>query len=272
MTKLQPLVSIVMPAYNAEQYIEEAIESVLRQSYENWELIIVNDGSTDSTEQIIHFYNDQRIITLCQKNTGVSAARNFGMENAKGDFLTFLDADDALTPDSVKLRIDCFTQNSDVDLVHGIASIRNENLTIEHRISEPFKYDGLLDLVLKLDNRLFFNPSYMIRTNNLKDIKFKVGMTHCEDILFLFSLLHQGLSYCSVAQKVYLYRVSDSSAMSNIDAMILGYLELLNSISAKNISYVRTVRVRLKIIRIVLSWSIKSKNLKNIKIIFKAIL
>ncbi len=272
MPNTQPLVSIIIPAYNAEKYIQEAIDSVLEQSYQNWELIIINDGSTDTTEKIIYSYADERIKYHYQKNAGVSAARNSGMALARGGFLTFLDADDALTRDSIGLRVNYFVENSDVDLVHGIASIRNENLKIEHRTSEPFKYDQLLDLVLKLDNRLFFNPSYMIRYDKIANLKFKVGMTHCEDILFLFSLLYQGCSYDSVSQRVYLYRVSGSSAMSNIDAMIKGYLELLASIKEKKISYFRTTRMRLKIIRIVLSWSIRSGNLKNLTNIYKAIM
>ncbi len=271
MTNAQPLVSIIMPAYNAEMYIQEAIDSVLGQNYKNWELIIINDGSTDLTEKFIHKYNDERIKYYYQKNAGVSVARNIGMVHAKGEFLTFLDADDALTEISIALRVECFCNNEDTDLVHGIASIRTENLEIEQRASEPFKYSKLLDLVLKLDNRLFFNPSYMIRASKIANLKFKVGMTHCEDILFLFSLLHQGCRYNSVSHRVYLYRVSGTSAMSNIDAMIKGYLELLASIKSKKISYVRTIRMRLKIIRIVLSWSIRSGNLSNLRNIYKAI-
>lgn len=94
---LEPLVSIVMPAYNASKFISESIESVLKQTYKNWELIIVNDCSKDNTEEIIKFYsnNDSRIKYYNQKtNLGISEARNKAIIEAKGEYIAFLDSDD----------------------------------------------------------------------------------------------------------------------------------------------------------------------------------
>lgn len=95
-------VSIIIPAYNVEKYIERTLRSCVNQSYEDVEIVIINDGSTDKTEEIINQFNDPRIKKLCQVNKGVSAARNFGLEMATGDFCVFLDGDDWLENDAVR--------------------------------------------------------------------------------------------------------------------------------------------------------------------------
>ena len=92
-TESSPLITTIIPAYNVEEYVINAIQSVLDQSYKNVELIIVNDGSTDNTEQIIK-ENYPSINLITQKNKGLSGARNTGIENSKGEYIAFLDADD----------------------------------------------------------------------------------------------------------------------------------------------------------------------------------
>ena len=91
-----PLVSVLMPAYDAEQFIAEAIESVLAQRYQEWEMIIVNDGSTDGTEGIITRYSDPRIKLISQENAGEASARNTALKHINGEYVAFLDADDFL--------------------------------------------------------------------------------------------------------------------------------------------------------------------------------
>ena len=109
---IDDLVSIIMPAYNAEKYIEEAIQSVLKQTYTNWELIIVNDCSTDKTEQIIKKYQEQdQRIRLCSltKNQGVANARNTAIKNAVGRYLAFLDSDDIWLQEKLEKQINFMT-------------------------------------------------------------------------------------------------------------------------------------------------------------------
>jgi glycosyltransferase involved in cell wall biosynthesis len=100
--KSTPLCSIVIPAFNAEAYISEAIQSVLAQSFSNWELIVIDDGSRDGTVQIIRKFKDQRIRLVRQENAGAGAARNRGIEESCGSIICFLDADDRLCPDALK--------------------------------------------------------------------------------------------------------------------------------------------------------------------------
>ena len=100
---MQPVkVSVIMPAYNRETYIRESIDSVLAQSFTDFELIVVDDGSTDTTAAIVESYTDSRIRLICQPNGGVSVARNTGLEASQGQFITFLDSDDLYYPDFLK--------------------------------------------------------------------------------------------------------------------------------------------------------------------------
>jgi len=100
-----PLVSIVMPAYNASRFVEQAVRSVLGQSYENIELIVVDDGSTDDTVNKIGRINDSRLRVISQLNQGACVARNRGLQESKGEFIKFLDADDVLYPDAISLQV-----------------------------------------------------------------------------------------------------------------------------------------------------------------------
>src|SRR5437868_2983730 len=101
-----PLVSIIMPAYNAGKYIAEAIQSVRAQTHKNWELLICDDGSTDGTVAIISSFKEPRIRFFTQPHAGVSAARNLAMGNMLGDYFCFLDADDVLPPNSLTARLE----------------------------------------------------------------------------------------------------------------------------------------------------------------------
>lgn len=96
-------VSIIIPVYNLQYYVGMALQSCIGQSYENMEIIVVNDGSTDCSECVVRsFMNDKRIVLCNQANSGVSAARNRGIELATGDYITFLDGDDTLAPDTIE--------------------------------------------------------------------------------------------------------------------------------------------------------------------------
>ncbi|MGM9816084.1 MAG: glycosyltransferase family 2 protein [Lepagella sp.] len=101
------MVSIIVPAYNAEQYLEQTISSILSQSETDWELLLIDDGSSDSTPDLCRKYaaDDPRIQVYHQANAGPSAARNFGISLAQGEYLTFLDADDILHPDFLKVTL-----------------------------------------------------------------------------------------------------------------------------------------------------------------------
>lgn len=101
-----PLISLVIPVYNAEKYLKQTIESALNQSYENFEINAVDDGSTDQSFSILQGFADPRLRLFRKKNGGVSSARNAGIREAKGEYICFLDTDDVLAPDYMQHMYD----------------------------------------------------------------------------------------------------------------------------------------------------------------------
>lgn len=112
----QPEVSVIIPTYNCEKYIVEAVGSVLKQTYQDFEVIVVDDGSTDNTKNVLTPYSD-RITYIYQANAGPAAARNVGIINSKGKYIAFLDADDVWNEKKLQIQVDCFKKDPRIDLV-----------------------------------------------------------------------------------------------------------------------------------------------------------
>lgn len=116
-----PIVSVILCTFNRSGLLPRAIESVLSQTYSDWELIIVNDGSTDATETIIEQYaaDDQRIVPINQTNQGLARSRNNAMERATGTYFALIDDDDEYLPAHLEKRVEYFNDNPDVDVIWG---------------------------------------------------------------------------------------------------------------------------------------------------------
>lgn len=113
------IVSIIMPAFNSSKTIRDSINSVISQTYQNWELLVINDCSSDNTAEIVSEYADGRIKLIDKKkNEGVALARNSGLDLAGGDYVAFLDSDDRWLPNKLELQLDLIKKN-DVDVVFG---------------------------------------------------------------------------------------------------------------------------------------------------------
>ena len=263
MNNSSPLVSIITPVYNAQKYIAQAINSVLSQTYKNWELIIINDGSSDNTEDIIKSFEDSRIKLITQLNGGVSRARNRGLEVAKGEYITFLDADDILPIESIELRTQYLEKNRDIDLVDGVVSIRDEAMQKERRVYRPYYRGRLLKRLLRLDSRVFLGICYFFRASLVEDLRFRSDITHCEDIIFYIELASKhNIEYGFISDEIYWYRKVEKSAMSDIDGLERGYLFLLNYL--QDISIRQKIYLRYKVARILfLSWWFDAKNHKR---------
>ncbi|RYX82911.1 glycosyltransferase family 2 protein, partial [bacterium] len=119
MTFDKPFVSIIIPVYNAALFLAETITSTLKQSYRNFEIILIDDGSSDNSYNIAKQFNDPKITVVKQANKGASAARNHGISLATGDYIQFLDADDFLHPQKIEQQIDTLKNYSDLHLIGG---------------------------------------------------------------------------------------------------------------------------------------------------------
>lgn len=123
----KPEVSIIIPAYNAGRWLTDAVNSVLAQTFTDWELIVVNDGSTDGTRKVLTTFHDPRIQVLDQANAGVSAARNAGIAAARGNYIGFLDADDAMSQENLRQKV-ALLRKTGVDWVFGDMALCSERL------------------------------------------------------------------------------------------------------------------------------------------------
>lgn len=125
----EPLVSVIMPLYNAEKYVGAAIESVTNQSYTNWELIIVNDGSTDNSLEVAKKFENEKIKVFSQENKGASAARNYGYSLSKGEYIKFFDADDLISSEMISSQVELALANPNAIISAKWGRFYNDDLT-----------------------------------------------------------------------------------------------------------------------------------------------
>lgn len=130
---MNPLVSVIMPLYNAAPFVEEAVLSVLNQSYTNLELIVVNDGSTDNSMEVLGRIHDPRLRVISQINQGAQVARNRGISESRGEYLKFLDADDVLYPEALATQVEQMADLADNESVFGDFDILDEKGCVIHQ-------------------------------------------------------------------------------------------------------------------------------------------
>lgn len=210
-TRHAPLVSIVMPAFNAEAYIESAIRSVQKQSYENWELLVIDDGSTDATARIVEpiAAQEERISLLKSGTKGVSGARNTGVRAAKGQLVGFLDADDLMHPMSIEARVRALLSSPDAELVHSHVVFIDEqgrNLEFETGIKRPITFMDMFE------NAAHIN-TWMARAELFRRFGFPEERSHGEDWIVLARILRSGVTSLYVPAGFSAYRVHASSAV-----------------------------------------------------------
>ncbi len=155
LTNFKPLVSVIIPTFNYGRYLSRAIESVLAQTYTNIEIIVVDDGSTDDTKEIVHKYNDPMISYIRHEhNYGLSIARNSGIKIAKGDYLAFLDSDDFWLPEKLHLQMEIFRDSpASLGLVYTAADVFDECTGKISKMPAP-SYRGQVLSSLLFENRL----------------------------------------------------------------------------------------------------------------------
>ena len=227
------MVSIIMPAYNSEEYIHTAISSVISQTYENWELIIINDGSTDNTQKRIDHFEDKRIKSVSQPNNGVSAARNTGLSLMKGKYFCLLDSDDRMPPNSLESRVKIFSDNPSVEFVDGSVEFFDKEFRNRLKKWMPVYRGNPLGELLLLSGKVFFGSTWMIKRIKNKKYSFNQNLRHSEDLLFYINLVSEDSIYDYTEDVILHYRTGHMSAMKSIQGLESGYYrvykELLDS-------------------------------------------
>ena len=213
MSKNEALVSIVMPAYNCEKYVVEAINSILAQTYRNWELLVLDDGSKDNTLRIIEEFSqkDSRIKALPNgKNMGVSATRNRGIELASGEWIAFLDSDDMWKPEKLEKQFEIVEKEAAEFLFTGSSYINEEG--------EPYK--GIFEVPEKITYKKLRNQnviscsSVLVKKKYFEHIKMEKDEMH-EDYAVWLRILKLGVTAFGVNEPLLIYRISRNSKSGN---------------------------------------------------------
>ena len=214
-----PEVSIIVPVYNKGQYLQECIDSICKQSYQNFELILIDDGSTDNSGNICDKAadSDNRIIVFHTENKGVGAARNLGINKAKGEYIMFVDADDMLDCRCLQIMVD--NMEPDVDMVvSGYYELCNHNIEKHIVLSEAgvYKREEYLKEFLKNGMHCYYNgPCAKLIRNNFKqyNVKYENHEILWEDFIFSVRLLRNINKIKIIDEKLYMYRIDVESSL-----------------------------------------------------------
>lgn len=217
------MVSIIVPVYNVEKYLDQCISSVLSQTYQNWELLLIDDGSTDNSKEICDQYSkkDSRIKAIHKVNGGVSSARNLGLENAQGEYLMFLDSDDFWLYDNVlQLLVDkALSENLDV--------VRGEYVRVNES-GDKLPTDSSKDKILKdtytsfemvkyIINGEFFSFLFLFKTRLVTQFAFDTSLAFEEDMYFLIQIFCSDLRTGYLPFSFYAYRQLGCSASKRVN-------------------------------------------------------
>jgi len=218
------LISIITPAYNSEKYIKDCIESVINQTYTNWEMIIVNDCSNDQTLSIIHDYVkiDSRIKVITNiKNQGVANSRNTAVLNSKGRYISFLDADDIWYPKKLKTQIN-FMKRNDIAFSFASYELIDQN---GKKINKIFKVPYQVSYSDYLKNTIIGCLTVMIDRKKIKDVR--MPNHNLEDVITWMGILKNGNTAYGIQECLAEYRVSNKSASSNKLKNAMKYFNVL---------------------------------------------
>ena len=225
-TSLQQLVSVIIPCYNHGKYLSKAIRSVLAQTHRTWEVVVVDDGSTDDTQAVAGRYPGVKYVY--QPNQGPSAARNTGIEQSSGEYLVFLDADDWLFEGALHTNLQYLLANPEAGFVSGAYTLAEKGSKDE--VFKEITHDHYLHLLQR--NYIAMHATVMYRKAALARFYFDATLRGCEDydvylqIARAFPVVHH-------TKQIAVYSIHSTNSSENIPLMLDGALRALNKQQAQ---------------------------------------
>lgn len=210
MEPIKDFVSVVIPTYNRAHLIKRSAMSVLNQTYSNLELIIVDDGSTDNTEDVVKSINDNRVIYIKQSNQGACAARNNGIDHAKGEFIAFQDSDDVWHEDKLEKQLKCLKETG-ADICFCAISL---NKSPKNKKMKSSFVSNIKDL-FNVGVQRFFAKYYVF-----KSIKFDTEMPRCQDLDILLRISNKYKIY-ELGEPLVDYYIQNDSLSKSADKLFL---------------------------------------------------
>lgn len=229
------MVSVIIVVCNGEKHINEAIESVLNQTYKNIELIVVDDGSTDSTSNIVRRYKDVKYIF--QDHKGQCAARNLAMKNVHGDYITFIGADDVYINTKIEKQLQVLNENPEVDVVYNDLIVMDKKLDYLHILKNNERYNNKEDLLANT----FYKQSIkgpicmMIRRDALKDIKWDEKLKYAGDYKYIIDLANDH-EFKYLEETLYEYRKYKKNSDNSYKKAIKEEIQILRNIGINKIN------------------------------------
>ncbi|WP_414620605.1 glycosyltransferase family 2 protein [Calothrix sp. CCY 0018] len=213
-----PKISVIVPAYNSQNTISETITSVLQQSFSDFELIVINDGSTDRTLELLETVQDKRLKIYSYPNGGLPAARNRGIVRATGEFLSFIDADDLWTSDKLELQLQALQKNPQAGVAYSWTICMGNNGNSFHPgVSESFQGNVYPNLLV--GNFIASGSNVLIRKQAIESVGyFDESLKSCEDWDYWLRLAPKW-DFVVVPKPQIIYRLSSGAMSSKLDVM-----------------------------------------------------
>lgn len=208
----EPLITVIVPVYNVEKYVEKCALSLVNQTYRNLELIFVNDGSSDRSAEILSTIKDKRIKIIHQENNGVSTARNAGLDAAKGEYVVFVDSDDYVAEDYVKYLYELIKNNADFAYTTELFKSRNDTQSKNNNVEivDGEKSSGILlspDVVVGSYNKIYRRD--VIEKNGLR---FRPDLYYGEGLNFIIRMSLVSEKVVVGNRKILYYRKNNASS------------------------------------------------------------
>lgn len=209
------LISVIIPVYNAQKYIRGCVESVLRQDYPSFEILLIDDGATDKSGVICDelSYTDDRIRVFHKKNGGSSSARNLGLKNAKGEWITFLDADDKLTKDALSSLLSLTDEN--IDFVIGDFDYTLHGIITEYSHPDSFKREEFIKNFISSDWVIIWGSLIKRELFSKNDICFPESINFSEDFLTITKVLNEAKNIVHLNKVVYHYNRDNENSVTH---------------------------------------------------------